>query len=132
MQAGRPVWRWGRTLWAILCLAVVLAIGPAMDAVKHGPGAMAAEADHRAYHLEHGHSHDIAGSDRHDPGDHDHVGAALLAPPGAEVAPPPERTLRPGSIVADETIREGPRRPPRVAVARAAAPTGVPIPQLSG
>jgi len=75
---------------------------------------MSAEADHRAFHAEHGHSHDIAGSDHHDSSDHDHVGAALLASPGAEVPPPPLRTLRPGSLAADGTIRDGPRRPPRL------------------
>jgi hypothetical protein len=52
--------------------------------------------------------------DHHDSSDHDHVGAALLAPPEAEVPPPPERTLRPDSLVASGTIRDGPRRPPRL------------------
>jgi hypothetical protein len=94
-------------------VALSLALAPAVEAVKHGPGAMAAEADHRAYHAEHGHVHDIAGADHHESGDHDHGGAALLASPEAEAPPPPARTLRPGSLGADGTIREGPRRPPR-------------------
>ncbi|MEF3047201.1 hypothetical protein [Pseudotabrizicola sp. L79] len=95
-------------------MALSLAVAPAVEAVKHGPGAMAAEADHRAYHAEHGHVHDIAGSDHHDSSDHDHVGAALLAAPRAEVPPPPARMLRPASFAADGTTRDGPRRPPRL------------------
>lgn len=116
MRAAEPAWRGIRALWAVLCLALSLAIAPTVEAVKHGPGAMAAEADHRAYHAAHSHSHDIAGADHHDSSDHDHVGAALLAPPGAEVPPPPERTLRPDALVASGTIRDGPRRPPRLTV----------------
>lgn len=106
---------WGR-LWS-LCAAIVMALslaaGPAIEAVKHGPGAMVAEADHRAYHSEHGHSHAIPNG-HHDSGDHDHVGAAVLVSPGAEFHAPPMRTLRPDGMVADGTIREGPRRPPRL------------------
>ena len=114
MRAAEPALRGVRALWATLCLALSLAVAPAIEAIKHGPGAMAAEADHRAYHAEHGHSHDIAGADHHDSSDHDHVGAALLAAPGADVPPPPKRTLRPDPISADGTIRDGPRRPPRL------------------
>lgn len=114
MQARRPAWRGIRTLWAALCLALSLAFAPAIEAVKHGPGALAAEADHRAYHAGHGHLHDIAGADHHDSSDHDHVGAALFASQGADVPLPPERTLRPEPLSADGTIRDGPRRPPRL------------------
>ena len=106
---------WGR-LWS-LCAAIVMALSlaasPAIEAVKHGPVAMVAEADHGAYHAEHGHSHDMP-SGHHDSGDHDHVSAAVLAPPGAEFHAPPERSLRPDAILADSPIREGPRRPPRL------------------
>ena len=116
MRARRPAWRGISTLWAVLWLALALAAAPAVEAVKHGPAVMVAEADHRACHAEYGHSHDIAGADHHDPSENDHVGAALLASPGAEMPPPPERTLRPNALVADETIRDGPRRPPRPTV----------------
>ena len=44
MQAGRQRWQGIRTLWATLCLALSLAVAPAIEAIKHGPGAMAAEA----------------------------------------------------------------------------------------
>jgi hypothetical protein len=65
---------------------------------------------------EQGHAHDIAGADHHDSGDHDHVSAALLAASGTAVQPPPERTLRPETRASDGTIRDGPRRPPRLTV----------------
>jgi len=106
---------WGRlwTLCAAIVMALPLAAAPAIEAVKHGPGAMVAEADHRAYHAEHGHSHAMPGG-HHDSGDHDHVSAAVLAPPAATFHAPPTRILRPDGMVADGTIREGPRRPPRL------------------
>lgn len=78
MQATVGVWQGVRTLWAALCLVLSLAVAPTIDAVNHGPGAMAAEADHRAWHDENGQSHAFAGTDHHDPSDHDHVGAELL------------------------------------------------------
>jgi hypothetical protein len=105
-----------RALCACVTLALSLAAAPAIEGDKHGLGAVAAKADHRAYHAEQGHSHDIAGSDRHDSSDHDHVAAALLVVPGAEVPPPPAQTLRPDPLAADGTIRDGPRRPPRPGV----------------
>jgi hypothetical protein len=96
-------------------MALSLAAAPAIEAVKHGPGAMAAEADHRTYHSEHGHSHDMP-SGHHDSGDHDHVSAVVLAPHGATFHAPPTRILRPDGMVAASTIREGPRRPPRLMI----------------
>lgn len=108
---------WGRlwTLCAAIVMALSLAAAPAIEAIKHGPGAMVAEADHLAYHAAHGHSHDMP-SGHHDSGDHDHVSAAVLASPGATFHAPPMRTLRPDGMVADGMIREGPRRPPRLRV----------------
>lgn len=106
---------WGR-LWS-LCAAIVMALSmaaaPAIEAVKHGPAALAAEADHRAYHDAHGHSHDMP-SGHHDSGDHDHVSAAVLAAAGAGVITAPERTRHPEAMPAAGTVRDGPRRPPRL------------------
>lgn len=106
---------WG-TLWSLcatIVMALSLAAAPAIEAVKHGPGAMAAKADHRAFHAEHGQTNYLP-SGHHDAGDHDHVSAAVLASPGAAFHAPPERSLRPDRMVTDGTIREGPRRPPRL------------------
>ena len=102
-----------RALCACLIMALSLASAPAILAVKHGPGALAAEADHRAYHAEHGHTHDMPHG-HHDSTDHDHFGAAVLAEPGTALHPPPDRTRRPDAIATSGTIRDGPRRPPRL------------------
>ena len=108
---------WGRlwSLYAAILMSLALAAAPAIEAVKHSHGAMVAEVDHRAYHAAHGHSHDIP-SGHHDSGDHDHVSAAVLAAPGATFHAPPTRAFLPGGTVADGTIREGPRRPPRLMI----------------
>ena len=106
---------WGR-IWALcaaLVMALSLAAAPAIEAVKHSPGAIVAEAEHRAFHAAHGHSHDVP-SGHHDSGDHDHVSVAVLTSPGTEDHAPPERTLRPDGMGAKSTIRDGPRRPPRL------------------
>ena len=110
--------RWNRlkSLCATLMVTLALATAPAIEAVKHGPAVVAAEADHRAFHAEHGHFHGVPASDHHDTGDHDHVGAAVLSAPGADLHPAPERTLRPDAEAAAGTIRDGPRRPPRLTV----------------
>lgn len=113
MRARVSGWDWLWSLCAAVVMALSLAAAPAIETVKHGPGAMMAEADHRAYHAAHGHSHEIP-SGHHDAGDHDHVSAAVLAAPGAEVHTSPERKLRPDTMVAVGSIREGPRRPPRL------------------
>ncbi|NBE08306.1 hypothetical protein [Paragemmobacter ruber] len=97
-------------------MALALVLAPAIDAVKHGPGALAAEADHRAAHAAHGHAHDLAGSHHHDSSDHDHVAAALLGPQETDVPSPPARMLRPAALAADGMIRDVRRRPPRLTV----------------
>jgi hypothetical protein len=114
MRARVAEWLGTRALWATLLLALSLAVAPVIEGIKHSPTAIAAEADHRAYHAEQGSAHDIVEADHHDAGDHDHFGAAVLASPGAEVFPSPQRTLRPETLAADGTIRAGPRRPPRL------------------
>ncbi|WP_423209513.1 hypothetical protein [Paracoccus yeei] len=102
-----------RALCACLIVALSLAVAPAIEAVKYGLGAMAAEADHRAFHAERGHGHELPHG-HHDSTDHDHVGAALPDASGLAVHPAPQRTLRPDALAADGTIRDGPRRPPRL------------------
>lgn len=114
MRAPAPAWRGIRALCVCLVLTLSLAIAPVGLALKHGPGAVAAETDHRAFHADTGQEHDIAGPDHHDSSDHDHVGAALLVSAGVEFHPPPDRTLRPDPLDAAGTIRDGPRRPLRL------------------
>ena len=114
MKAMAAGWRRIRALCATLIVAFSLAAAPAALAMKHGPGALAAEADHRAIHA--GHEHEMPKSDPHDSSDHEHVSAALLAAQEADWHPAPERSLRPDTMIADGTIRDGPRRPPRLTV----------------
>lgn len=113
MQAGSAVSARIRAICAGLILVLSLVLAPATLAVKHGPGTVAAEADHRAFHAEHGHAHEMPGG-HHDATDHDHVGAALLVASGLEVDPALPQILRPETLVACGTCRTGPRRPPRL------------------
>lgn len=114
------MWRQGaawlkiRALCAGLVTVLSLAVAPAFEAVKHGPGALAAEAEHSAFHAGHGHVHAAQGGEHHDSGDHDHIGAALLVNPWTEFHPAPERKWQSDHAAATEKIRDGPRRPPRV------------------
>lgn len=118
MRRMAEAWQRIGALCACLIVALSLAAAPAAEAVKHGPGALAAEADHRAWHTENGQSHAMPSGSHghHDSGDHDHVVAAILVASGSEVAFPPKSTLRPETLAADGTIRDGPRRPPRLTV----------------
>jgi len=113
MQARFSGWVRLWSLCASIVMALSLAAAPTVEAVKHGPAALATEAYHRAFHAGPGHSHDVPDG-HHDSGDHDHVSAAVLAPPGADVHTAPERKLRPDTMAAAGTIRESPRRPPRL------------------
>lgn len=113
MQARSEVWARIRAFCACLIVVLPLAFAPTIEALKHGPGAMVAEADHRAFHAEQGIGHEIPHG-HHDSTDHDHVATALLDSPGRAIQPAPERSQRPESLVEDGTIRDGPRRPPRL------------------
>lgn len=113
MQARSTAWARIRALCACLVVALSLAVAPAVEALEHGPGVIVAEADHRAFHPEHGHSHEMP-LGHHDSTDHDHVSVALLDAPGLGAHPAPRKTLRPESLAVDGTIRDGPRRPPRL------------------
>lgn len=113
MRGLGAAWQRFGALCVALMLVLSLTLAPAVEAAQHGPGEMVAEAGDRAHHAAHGHQHDLP-QPQHDAGDHDHVAAALLLAPGAGHRPPPARSLRPGSLSADGTIHDGPRRPPRL------------------
>jgi hypothetical protein len=116
MRGFTATWARIRVLCAPLILALSLAAAPAIEAVKHGPEALATEAEHRAHHAAHGHVHDMPASDHHGSSDHDHVMAIMLSAPEAAFYPTPERTLRSTPVVDAGTIRDGPLRPPRLSV----------------
>lgn len=116
MQVWAAAWAWIRALGVTLIVVLSLAVAPSIEAVKHGPDAVLAEADHRSFHAKHGHGHEMS-QDHHDSTDHDHVSVVLLNDPGMDANPDPQRTLRRDIIAADGTIRDGPRRPPRLMMA---------------
>lgn len=96
-----------RALCLVLLLA--LALAPAVEAAHHGPGTLVAEAhDHHAADADHHHP-----ESHHDASVHDHVSVALLASHGAEVYSNPGREDLSGSVAAESSPRDNPRRPPR-------------------
>jgi len=113
MRDGAAAWQGIRALCVTLVLALSLTVSPAIEAAKHGPGTLVAEAAHMAHHAGPGHDHAHSAA-KHDSADHDHVTTAILPHPAPEVFPAPARHLPPGAIHADDRTREGPRRPPRL------------------
>jgi hypothetical protein len=103
-----------RSLWVTLLFVAALACAPAIEAIKHGPGVMAAEADHRAFHATQGHGHGIGSPHQPESSDHDHVTVALPAAAGTEILVKPAQRWHIIALGADGTIRDGPRRPPRL------------------
>ena len=103
-----------RSLWVTLLLVAALACAPVIEAIKHGPGVMAAEADHRALPATHGHGHDIGRLHRPEFGDHDHVTVALPTDTGTEFLAKSPQTWTILASDTNGTIRDGPRRPPRL------------------
>ena len=107
----------GRTIiarLAALVLLLSLAAAPLFSSLTHGPGQIAIEADHAAWHAEKGGHWHTTGHDHHDAADHDHSPTVIL-PPGGDLQPP----LKTGTWMAQGnplsgTIRDGPHRPPRL------------------
>lgn len=111
----------GGVIWVIRPLAVLmlllsLAFAPVTNALTHGPGTLAAEADHAAWHAEKGEVWQAEGHTHHDSTDHDHSTAVIL---GTQVM----GVLDPGTAIEPRdlpkltgAIRDGPRRPPRQSV----------------
>lgn len=113
MQSRPATWVRIRALCVGLIVVLSLTVAQASEAIKHGPGAMASEADHRAFHAATEHC-DEASHGHHDATDHDHVSAAVLVPPDLDLHPALQRKLRHETLSFDGAIREGPRRPPRL------------------
>jgi hypothetical protein len=98
---------------AALVLLLSLGLGPVMDALTHGPGTHAAEADHAAWHAGRGEIWQADAHQHHDATDHDHSTSVILAAQAThsfeaqgviELRDPPVLT---------GAIRDGLRRPPR-------------------
>lgn len=110
MRAILTSFRIERALCLVLLLA--LALAPAVEAAHHGPGTLAAEAhDHHAHPADPYHHHPDT---HHDASDHDHVSVALLTSHGVEVHANPGREDLSGSVAAESSPPDNPRRPPRL------------------
>lgn len=117
MQGKRkPIGRLTILAGLVLCLSLWLA--PLTAALTHGPGQSGIKADHALWHAEQGHTHESAhhgDPTQHNAADHDHVPTVIL-PAASPLLPPlwrevwSARSIAPGGI-----IRDGPRRPPRLA-----------------
>lgn len=96
-----------------LALLFVLGVVPHFSALTHGPGQIAMAAEHVAWHAEQGEHWHATDHGHHDAGDHDHNPTVIL-PAGGEVRPSPTNEVwtAQGNLLSD-TIRDGPRRPPR-------------------
>jgi hypothetical protein len=95
-------------------LTLSLAFAPIFSAVTHGPGQLAMEADHAAWHAEQGEHWEATDHDHHSSADHDHTPSVILPTVGAiERDPATELWVAQASQLSGIT-RDGPRRPPRL------------------
>jgi len=101
---------------AVLILLLSLGSAPVMDALTHGPGTLAAEADHAAWHAEKGDVWQADSHQHHDSTDHDHAWSVILAAQDAEIFDMRAAAAFDDLPVLSGVIRDGPRRPPREAV----------------
>ena len=68
---------------AVLMLLLSLGSAPMVDALTHGPGTLAAKADHAAWHAEKGEVWQADSHQHHDSTDHDHTTSVTLRVAGA-------------------------------------------------
>ena len=110
--------RFDRVIRALAVLMVLLSLGSAsvVDALTHGPGTLASEADHAAWHAEKGEIWQADSHQHHDSTDHHHATAVILASQVTEIF-----DMRTDAEFGDlpalsGAIRDGPRQPPRETV----------------
>lgn len=104
-----------RTLVALMLL-LSFGSAPVVDALTHGPGTLAAEADHAAWHAEKGEVWQADSHQHHDSTDHDHAWSVILAGQDTEVFDLRTAAEFDDLPVLSGAIRDGPRRPPRETV----------------
>ena len=107
---------WVRRLLAVLMLLLSLGSAPVIDALTHGPGTLAAEADHAAWHAEKGEVWQADSHQHHDSTDHDHATSAILGSQEASIFDMRTAAKFGDLPVLSGAIRDGPRRPPRETV----------------
>jgi len=100
---------------ALAALMLLLALGsaPVVDALTHGPGTLATEADHASWHAEKGETSQADSHQHHDSTDHDHSTSVILTSQETEVFDMRTATEFGGLPALSGAIRDGPRRPPR-------------------
>jgi ABC-type nickel/cobalt efflux system permease component RcnA len=109
MGSGRAII--ARIAAYVLCLA--LALMPLFSALTHGPGQVAMQDDHMAWHAEQGEQWHATGHDHHGTADHDHSTTVILPAGGNLHAPPQTDIWAAQANQLSGIIRDGPRRPPR-------------------
>ncbi|MDO8885104.1 MAG: hypothetical protein U0934_08545 [Pseudotabrizicola sp.] len=107
---------WVMRALAALLLLLSLGSAPVMDALTHGPGTLAAEADHAAWHAEKGEVWQADSHQHHDGTDHDHAWSVILAGQDTEIFDLRTAAEFDDLPVLSGAIRDGPRRPPRETV----------------
>lgn len=101
---------------AVLLLLLSLGSAPVVDALTHGPGTLAAEADHAAWHAEKGEVWQADSHQHHDATDHDHATSVILGSQEAAIFDMRTAAEFGDLPILSGAIRDGPRRPPRETV----------------
>ena len=104
---------WVMRRLAALMLLLSLGSAPVVDALTHGPGTLAAEADHAAWHAEKGETWQADSHHHHDSTDHDHSWSVILAGQAPQIFDMRTAAEFGDLPVLSGAIRDGPRRPPR-------------------
>lgn len=107
---------WVMRALAALMLLLSLGSAPVMDALTHGPGTLAAEADHAVWHAEKGEVWQADSHQHHDSTDHDHAWSVILAGQATQIFDLRTAAEFDDLPVLSGAIRDGPRRPPRETV----------------
>ena len=102
-------------LRALAAVVLLLSLGfaPVTDALNHGPGTLAAEADHAAWHATRGELWQADVHQHHDSSEHDHSTSVVLGSQAADTFEAQEVIELHDLPVLAGAIRDGPRRPPR-------------------
>lgn len=98
---------------AVLFLLLSLGFAPVVDALTHGPGTLATEADHAAWYAEKREVWQAQDHQHHDSTDHDHSTVIILASHENEVFNLTTAIELSDLPTLNAAIRDGPRRPPR-------------------
>ena len=99
---------------AAFVLFLALAFAPLFSALTHGPSQLAMEADHAAWHAEQGEHWQATDHGHHDVADHDHMPTFIMPAAGEMETPEPAERWTAQTDALSGTIRDGPRRPPRL------------------